>query len=661
MRKNNLIRLFLAVWIIIGSFGFNPAASLADTGNIDKTFDIVEISDLHGNIGDASNSQVAAVMATNFNEIRRANPNRTLILSAGDNYQGTAISNLQNGKPVMQVFNAMGVAASALGNHEFDWGLQKVTSINGSSIAANYPIVCANLFRKGDASRPVFEPYQIFTLDGVKVAVIGGITETAPSTILAANILDYDVQDNASCINKYARQARAEGAQIVIALIHEGDDSNNGTSGPIVDIAHKLKGVDAVLGGHTHSIAQTTVVNGDGKSIPLGIANYNGKGYIDLKLTLHADGAVSCSNAASAYVAQDTSSTIYPYGYKASYPVVDHTVIKIVADAAAKEAFLLSEELGSARIDLNRGQTDTPFGDSLAGQWVAGIIRATASSQIGFQHNGGLRCDIPKGPVTMATIYQFLPFDNVIITSDMTGSQLKTILEEAVMDDGQGIQVSGLKFTYDPDKPSFSRVVSISLSDGTPVDINDNNKTYQIATNDFLMGGTTTSPKDGFSFASQSSNVVDTHILVRDALANAVRAAGSNGISVRMEKRIQNIGNSVSRPIQILINDQELKTDVAPIIQSDWVLVPIGSICDALGGRVEWNPQDQNINIALDDITLELTIGSNTAIKDGETISLDAAPQIVNSRTLVPLSFISESLGYSVQWESDIGQVVINS
>jgi len=602
LRKNYSIRLLLAAWLTISSFGFfNPAAGLADTGKIDKTFDIVEITDLHGNIGDASSNQAAAVMAANFNEIRRANPNRTLILSAGDNYQGTAISNLQNGKPVMNVFNALGVAASALGNHEFDWGLQKVTSIDGSSPAANYPIVCANLFRKGDASRPVFDPYQIFTLDGVKVAVIGGITETAPGVILAAHISAYDVQDNASCINKYARQARTEGAQIVIALIYEGDDYNNGTSGPIVDIAHKLKGVDAVLGGHTHSIAQATVVNGDGKSIPLGIANYNGKGYIDLKLTLHTDGSVSCSNAASAYVAQDTASTIYPYGYQASSPVVDNTIKKIVADALAEEASILSEELGSARIDLTRTQTDTPFGDSLAGKWDTDVIRAAASAQISFQNNGGLRCDIPKGPVTMATIYQFLPFDNVIITFDMTGSQLKTVLEEAVMDNGLGIQVSGLKFTYDPDEPTLSRVVSVSLSDGTPIDMNDNKKTYKVAANDFLAGGTTASPKDGFSFASESSNVVNTHILVRDVLADAVKAAGSNGISVSIEKRIQSIRNSGSRPIQILINNQELKTDVAPMIQSDRVLVPIGSICDALGGRVEWNPQDQKINIVLDD------------------------------------------------------------
>lgn len=662
MNKNFSLRLLLAAWLIISSFGLiQTPTAVADSVKGDKTFDIIEITDLHGNIGDASNSQIAAVMAANFNKIRKTNPNRTLVLSGGDNYQGTAVSNLQNGKPVMNVFNALGMAASTLGNHEFDWGLQKIASIDGSSAAAHYPILCANLFRKGDTNRPVFDPYKIFALDGVNVAVIGGITETAPGIILAANISGYEVQDNVICINKYAQQARKEGAQIVIALIHEGDDYNNGASGPIVDIAHKLKGVDAVLGGHTHSIVQTTVVNGDGKGIPLAIANYNGKGYIDLKLTLHNDGSVSCSNAAVAYVAEDTDGTSYPYGYKATSPVVDDSVRKVVADAIAEEAPILNEELGSARIDLTRAQGDSPFGESLAGNWDTDVIRAAASAQIAFQNNGGLRCDIAKGTVTMGTIYQFLPFDNVIITFDMTGSQLKTILEEAVSDSGMGIQVSGLKFTYDQDKPSNNRVVSIYLSDGTPIDMSDTSKTYRVAANDFLAGGTTGSPKDGYSFASQSSNAVNTHIVVRDILANAVKTAGSKGISAGIEKRIQNIKGSGARSISILINNQELKTDVAPIIQAERVMVPLGSICEALDLTVEWNPESQSIIVVKGDVTLQLSIGSNTAIRNGETIPLDAPPQIVNNRTMVPLSFVGESLGFSVQWDGDKRQVTINN
>lgn len=92
----------------------------------DKVFDIIEITDFHGTLEDTDGHPVAAVLAKNINEIKQANPDRTLILSGGDNYQGSAVSNLLKGVPVMYVFNSMGVAASALGNHEFDWGLDTV-------------------------------------------------------------------------------------------------------------------------------------------------------------------------------------------------------------------------------------------------------------------------------------------------------------------------------------------------------------------------------------------------------------------------------------------------------------------------------------------------------------------------------------------------------
>jgi|GEM_PF-272424 len=506
----------------------------------DKVFDIIAITDLHGNIGDTSTNQIAAVLAENIkNNVYANNPDRTLILANGDNYQGTAISNLQYGEPVMEIFNYMGVVASALGNHEFDWGLDKVTDISHPT-TAQYPIICANLFPKGNTSDPVFDPYKIFTLDGVKIAVVGGITESTPNIVAAGSIEDYDVLSNVTYINKYTQEAKAAGAQIVIALIHEGDDYSNGVSGPIVDIAKNLVDVDAVLGGHTHDIVSTTVTTNSGKSIPLAIGNCNGKGYIDLKAILHEDGSLTFANANAAYVAQDTTSTVYPYGYKATNPTVDLNVKQIIADTMTEEGPILGEVLGSAQKTMTRTQVVSPYGESLAGNWATDVMRSESNTDFAFQNNGGLRCEIPQGEINMSLIYQFMPFDNVIMTCDMTGAQLKVILEEAVADGGMGIQISGLNFSYDSSKPSGSKVHSITKTDGTPVNLNDTTTTYKVATNDFLAGGTTAIPKDGFSFASQSSNMTDTHILVRDALADAVRAAGTTGITASIESRIKN-------------------------------------------------------------------------------------------------------------------------
>lgn len=517
-----------------------------------STFDIVEITDLHGTLETTSGAPVAAELAENVDDVVKANnPNRTLILSGGDNYQGTAMSNLEYGKPVMQVFNAMGVAASAVGNHEFDWGLDKVTSIS-QSVYSNYPFVCANLFYKG-TNNTVFDPYKIFTLDGEKIAVVGGITEDTPNIVLSDNIASYDVRSNVTCINAAAADARAHGAQVVLALIHEGDNNNNGTSGPIVDIAKNLTGVDAVLGGHSHTIVNTTVTTNSGVTIPLEIGNAYGYGFIDLKFYLGSDGKPVFANTATSYYREDTSSTTFPFGYKAASPKIDGAVAQQVSQIAAQtkldEGPILNQVLGSAAISLTRAQAISPCGESLAGNWSTDVIRNKVNADFGFMNNGGLRIDIPQGTITYSTMLAFQPFGNTITTCSMTGAQVKTVLEEALTHpstsppnsypNGRGVQVSGLKFSYDMAQPVGSRVLSITKADGTPVNMTDTTTTYKVATNNFVAGG-----GDNFD-VFKSVHSTDTGIDVMKACSDAVTAAGASGITAAIEGRIAN-GNTAN-------------------------------------------------------------------------------------------------------------------
>ncbi|WP_161486054.1 5'-nucleotidase C-terminal domain-containing protein [Desulfotomaculum copahuensis] len=520
--------------LILIAFIFSLAApgvnAFADSS--DKVFDVVEITDFHGYLEDTGGNPVAAVMANNIKDVVNGNPGRTLIVSGGDNYQGTATSNLLKGVPVMNVFNNLGVAVSELGNHEFDWGLDTVTKDVTPGVA-NYPIICSNLFYKGTKNR-VFDPYEIFTKDGVKIAVVGAITEDLPDIVLADNVKDYDVGSIVDNIRQAAQDARTNGAQIVIALLHAGDNYDSKT-GPVFDVANQLGGpgglVDTVLGGHTHDLVNTTAANGT----PVAIANCYGKGFIDLKITRHDNGTLSFN---SSYVPDDTTSTVFPYGYKAPSPAVDQAVSDIVSKAKTQVGPILNQKLGTADVALTRAQADSPYGESLAGDWTCDAMNKAAATDFAFTNNGGLRIDIPQGDITMGTLYAFMPFDNTITTAGMTGAQIKTLLEQAVGDGGKGIQVAGLTFTYDPAKPSGSRVVSISKTDGTPVDMTDNSKTYKVATNNFMSGG-----GDGFVIYKTVTSF-DTNILVRDALAQNIQQNGH--VTAQLQGRIKNAQNSNS-------------------------------------------------------------------------------------------------------------------
>jgi 2',3'-cyclic-nucleotide 2'-phosphodiesterase/3'-nucleotidase/5'-nucleotidase len=569
-KKFPIILLAVCLIAFISAFLVPCDFTLAAAG--DKVFDIIEITDFHGMLEDTKGNPVAAVMARNIKEIVDSNPERTLIVSGGDNYQGTILSNMLKGEPVMHFFNDIGVAVSVLGNHEFDWELDTVTAPG----IANYPIICSNLFYKG-TSRHVFEPYEIIEKDGVKIAVVGAVTEELPDIVLPGYIKDYDVGDIVDNVRQAARDARKKGAQIVIALIHAGDNLDSRT-GPVFEVANQAGDViDAVLGGHTHNPVNTTAANGT----PVAIAGSYGRGFIDMKITRHQDGTLDFNTQ---YIAIDTDSTVFPYGYKALSPVVDQSVNDIIKNAKIKVGSVASQELGETDTGLSTTQADFPWGESTAGNWVCDVIKVKAGADFAFINNGALRIDIPQGAITLGALYSFAPFDNTIMTADMTGPQIKTLLEQAVGDGGKGIQVSGLTFTYDPSEPAGSRVVSIYLTDGTPINLTDTSKTYKVATNDYLATG-----DDGFT-VFKDVTFINTNIPVRDALVENVQNAGR--ITARLEGRVENIQNAnpyepVTRAefAGILVRILELTEDETAARFSD---VPAGQkYAGAIGAAVK--------------------------------------------------------------------------
>lgn len=534
----------------------NASYALADTAA--KTFDLVEVTDFHGTLLNSYNEQVGAVLAKSIKNLKASNPDRTLIMGGGDLYQGSALSNILRGKPVADMFKNIGMEVSAVGNHEFDWGLDTVKNNYDA-----YPFVCANLYDKTTGKR-VFDPYKIITKDGVKIAVVGAITEDAPNIISAQFIKNYEFKSIVTEVNAAAADAKAEGAQVVLAVIHAGDNLDNKT-GEIFDVANKLTGVDAVIGGHSHSIVQSTVGN-----MPVVVGCSNGKGYIDLKMTVNADGTKTFTNATSSYVNIDKAKTYYNVK-DGSSSAVDQDVYKIVTDAQTQVGPLLSQKLGTAAIKLDRSQPTQPYGESLVGNWCTDVTKNAVNADFGFQNNGGLRTDIPAGDVTMSTMYSFMPFDNEIVTFKMTAPQIKTLLEQAIGTypnpadttktlGGKGIQVAGLKFTYNPNNAFGQKVINITKADGTKLNLSDTTTKYTVATNDFMGGG-----GDGFGmFADKAvaSTMTHTGILVRDALANDVQTKGT--ITASYENRMVADTTAVGGPSVEILATSDVHGEVYP-------------------------------------------------------------------------------------------------
>ncbi len=511
---------------------------IAPVNATNKTFDIVEITDFHGQLLDSTNTKpIGAALAKVVKDVKTANPGRTLIIGGGDLYQGTPTSNVLRGVPVQKVLSNMGMEVTALGNHEFDWGLDIINT--ETMIGANYNIVCANMYKKGTSNRP-YQPYKIITKDGVKIAVIGAILKEAPSIIMPALVAPFDFRDPATEINTVAKEIRDGNlADIVLADVHDGGSSLN-------TMVNKLHGVDAVFGGHTHSIGDVVNKDADGLDVPTLIAAATGKGFINLKITVDSTNKiVGFSPKGSNWKGLTVKTT----------SATDPDCKKIVDDASTSLLPIFNEVIGTNDNALTKSQVDSPYGESQLGNWMADVVKNYSKSpaEVGMVNNGGIRLSpIPAGDITVGTIFNIMPFDNTICTTTMTGAQLKFIFEQAVQNDGKGIQISGVKFVYDSSKPSYKpavvdadgtvttpeipgqRVLSmIRESNGTVVKDTD---TLKVNAPDFIATGGDTFT--GFLAPEIVASLVDSHENVRDALNADVRARGK--MTVVMKNRIDN-------------------------------------------------------------------------------------------------------------------------
>ncbi|MCT8977818.1 cell wall-binding repeat-containing protein [Clostridium sp. CX1] len=538
-----------------------------------KVFDLIEITDFHGALEDSSTPALpaGAVLANNIKDIKNSNPDRTLIMGGGDLYQGTPMSNVLFGVPVQKLMSSIGMEVTTLGNHEFDWGLDKI--INTTMKDAKYSIICANLYDKNKGKR-VFEPYKIITKDGVKIAVIGAISTETPGIVLPANVQNYKFTDPTTELNAVAKEIKnSKKADVVLALLHEGSNADSKT-GPVFDIADKLSNVDAVLGGHSHTVVQAKSKNG----IPVVIGKAQGKGFIDLKMTIDETGKISFNNVEQSYIAIDNNNL---NGYKAAKPVIESGVAAIVEEAKKAVGPTFNEVIGHTNMDLTRKQSSTPFGESYLGNWTTDIIRKAGKADVAFQNNGGIRVDVTAGDITVGTIFSLIPFDNEVVTVNMNKIQLTKVFEQAVADKGKGIQVSGLKVTYDTSKAEGNRVISLTREDGKAI---SESEVLKVATNDFLASG-----GDGFPAFTESevkATFNNPHILVRDVLIEDVRA--NKGIVTTMNNRLAVAAESTVGQTVTIKGEDRYET-AAKISQAGWekesntaIIVNGGTFADAL-------------------------------------------------------------------------------
>ena len=584
-RKLGLLAAGTAVALALATGGslsqagaaLKPAANQADQATADQAtavrakkpkpthsqIQLLAINDFHGNLEPATGSGGningipaggAVYLATHLKQMRAAAAAKgedSVTVAAGDLIGASPLlSAAFHDEPTVEALNGMGLEAASVGNHEFDEGWHELLRMqtggclpdgdganNQNSCpdakhpftGAKYKYLSANVFFT-NTQKTLFAPYTIKSFkDGNKVAFIGMTLENTPNIVTKSGVEGLTFSDEIETANALVPALKKKGVKSIVVLLHEGGfpadpkayNSCPGISGPIVDINAGLDPeIDAIISGHTHQAYNCSLTDKAGKPRLVTSASSFGRLVTDVRLSIdNATGDVDRVNTlannqvVTQDVVQDAKTAKLITKYKALVAPIENKVIGHISTPSV--------------VRTNDDSLESPLGNLIADAQRAdpSVVSGGKTPVAAFMNPGGIRADLASnnGEVTFGQAFTVQPFNNFLVSMDMTGTQLKALLEQQFSGVNgpdapkyKVLQVAGITYTWNPAAAAGSKIVAGSLKiGGQPV---VDGTSYRIVTNNFLSDG-----GDGFPAFTTATNKVFGGLDI-DAFANYLTA-----------------------------------------------------------------------------------------------------------------------------------------
>jgi 2',3'-cyclic-nucleotide 2'-phosphodiesterase (5'-nucleotidase family) len=445
----------------------------------------------------------SARIATVVENERAYNPN-TILVDAGDAIGGgPPIGAFFYGEDVVKVYNAMDYDYMTFGNHEFDWGKDLLATRMSE---AQYKYICANVV-DSTTGEPFADSADVMKNVGfVNVGIFGLDTKELPILVNPTGLEGLDILDPIqTASNEVSKMANQ--ANYIVVLSHLGYDQDQ-------ILAKDVSGINLVIGGHTHTVLATpTIVNG---TYIVQTGSYgNNLGKVTLKFEAMANSAKLI----------DTKYELIPINSSISE---DPTISAIIAPYNDELKVKMDDVIGEALVTLNGERKDIRSKETNLGDYVADWMKDLAGADIAITNGGGIRASIPKGPITVGSVYTILPFDNLLVNIQITGEQVVEAIENGLsqveLGAGRFPQISGIMVKADLSKAAGSRVLEVTFN-GEPI---DPEKVYTVVTNDFMAAG-----GDGYSvFTKAQSSKWVTGNWMRDDLVTYIKANPEVNVTV---------------------------------------------------------------------------------------------------------------------------------
>ncbi|MGH3027907.1 MAG: 5'-nucleotidase C-terminal domain-containing protein, partial [Gaiellaceae bacterium] len=497
-----------------------------------KEITILDISDYHGQLvplteaadtlagGGAANPIFgiggSAFLKPWFDAYRAEAPGGSITVAAGDSIGATPpISSFFDDKPTIELMNLMGFSADGLGNHNFD---KSATFFRTEIVPlANFPYLSSNIVDATGETPPEWKPSQVFdAFDGAKLGLVGFSNEDIPELTRPGALDPFHVEARIPRVQAEVNRLSAQGIGPIVVMGHDGATAGtlDNPTGPIVDLADALAGVDVVIGDHTNFQVVSTRPNG-----VLVVENLS-KGVRFTRVRLLV-------NTKTKEVVYKTADFHKPWNIGVT---PDPTIQARINELNEELKPIFGTVIGASTVEVLRsdacGRVDGRLCESKVGNVVTDAMRTGFGTDFAITNSGGLRAQLtcppagggdglcpsftpPPWQITRGQVLAVLPFGNTVVTLDVNGAELKTMLENGVSRmpaaEGRFPQVSGLCFTYDISASAGSRVTGAvrQAADGSctgaPVDLTAA-AMYHIAENDFMVTG-----GDGYpNFASRA-------------------------------------------------------------------------------------------------------------------------------------------------------------
>lgn len=572
-----LLSLFLALAMVFSGLIIPAKVQAAEATT---KISIVHTNDTHGRLLDSDEYGASwgfAKIATLVKQVKAENPN-TLVLDAGDAFQGMPIINISKGEGLIPVLEAVGYDAMTMGNHEFDFGLAALQNLEAKM--TNIPMVTANIYKQTGGR--AFKPYTIKTVAGVKVGIFGLTTPETTYKSHPDNTKGLTFMDPVKSAKSVVKELETQ-ADLIICLSHLGTEGD-ATS---IKVAEEVDGIDLIIDGHSHTELPFGVIEVNGTMIAQTGEYTKNVGLVELEI---ADKKIVKKSAVLLPDSADVKE--------------DETVKAIIEKLDAENAPLFAQVVGETAVELDGLRENVRTKETNLGNLATDALRSMTGADCAVQNGGGIRASIQAGNITKLDMATVFPFGNTVEVREMTGKALLEALELSVSAypeaSGGFLQVSGITFKFNPEKEAGSRVLSVKVN-GKDLSLT---KKYTVAMNNFTAAG-----GDGYEMFLDSKKTGELGTL-EDVLIQYFQKNGTKGCEV--SGRITTVTGKAAEP-KLTITKKAASLKVKKTYTFKAAMSNV-----AAPGKITWSVNKKDL------ATINKTTGKLTAKKAG-TVTVTAS------------------------------------